>query len=255
MSFATVNGIGLNHAFQPGTGGTQPLVLLHEMGGALASWDLVVGHLPQRRILRLDLRGFGLSEKPTGPLALKDMAADVAALIVHLGLGPVHLVGSAVGAAVAISCAADHPETTAQLTCLAPATGIPADRRGEALTLAARLEAEGVRGFLEADTIPKAWPAALPRGAGFEIFCATQLATAPSSLAAAYRMLAQSDLRPALAALNCPLHLVAGQHDIARPPALIRALADSLPGARFTDIPSGHFMALQTPALVARLLT
>lgn len=253
MSFAAINGVSLHYHCQGGDG--LPLVLLHEMGGALQSWDLVLRHLPGRAVLRLDLRGFGLSEKPTGRVSLNDHVADVTGLMDRLGIDRAHLVGGAVGGAVAIATAAALGPRAAKLTALAPATGIPADRRDAVRGLADMLARDGIRGFLEGDTIPKAWPTdRFDRGEGFDIFCATQLSTAPQSLAATYRMLADMDLAPALAALPCLSVFVAGRHDIARTPAAVRAIANTVQGASFQELDSGHFMALQSPRAVADLL-
>ncbi len=254
MSFASVNGVSLRYDWRPGNG--VPLVLLHEMGGALESWDLVLRALPDRAALRLDLRGFGLSEKPAGPMTMAALAADVAALVDHLRLGPVHLVGGAVGGGVALATADLLGARAARVTALAPATGLAPERQAGALALAERLARDGIRDFLETDMIPSAWPE--PRfdrqGEGFAIFRATQLATAPETLARAYRMLAATDLTTALGRLPCPLHIVAGLHDRARPPAMLAALSATVPGARFTPLDSGHFMALQDPGMIAALL-
>ncbi|MBU6499173.1 MAG: hypothetical protein KGQ40_11660, partial [Rhodospirillales bacterium] len=44
--------------------GSSVLVLVHEMGGTLESWDHVLpALLPGRRVLRYDTRGAGQSEK------------------------------------------------------------------------------------------------------------------------------------------------------------------------------------------------
>lgn len=252
---ATVNGVGLRFDWRPGDG--VPLVLLHEMGGALESWDLVLRALPGRAVLRFDLRGFGLSEKPAGRVSMTDHVGDVIGLMDLAGIGRAHLAGCAVGGGVAIAAAAALGDRVARLTAFAPATGVPPERRAGLMALADMLVRDGVRGFFEADTIPKAWPAdRFDRdGEGFAIFLATQLATAPESLAAAYRMLADLDLGPAMAALVCPATLAAGTHDIARTPALVRALAATIPGATFREVDSGHFMALQSPEIVADLLS
>jgi len=253
MSFAQANGVSLSFEYRRGTG--LPLVLLHEMGGALDSWDLVLRHLPDRAVLRLDLRGFGRSEKPVGPVALDDHIGDVVGLMDHLGIDRAHLAGCAVGGAVAIAVAARLGDRAASLTVFAPATGVPVARRAAVLGLADLIEAGGLRGFIEGDTIPKAWPAdRFAHDEGFDIFRGTQLGTAPASLAATYRMLVQMDLGPAFAALSCPVQFVAGTHDIARPPEAVRAVADTIAQASFSAIDSGHFMALQTPQAVAELL-
>ncbi|MCB1419380.1 MAG: alpha/beta fold hydrolase [Notoacmeibacter sp.] len=255
MTFATVNGVQLRYDWQAGDG--EPLVLLHEMGGALESWDLVVRALPDRAILRPDLRGFGLSEKPAGEIAMEDLVGDVTALMDHVGIGTAHLAGCAVGGGVAIAAAGALGKRCSRLTAFAPATGVPAERRSAVLGLADFLAREGIRGFLEGDTIPKAWPE--PRfdrnGEGFAIFLQTQLGTSPDMLAATYRMLAGLDLGETLKTLDCETLFVAGTHDIARTPAIVSQIASKVRDSKFLEIDSSHFMALQSPGLVAKILS
>lgn len=254
MSFATVNGVMLHYDWCPGDG--VPLVLLHEMGGTLDSWQLVRAELSGRATLAVDLRGFGLSEKPPGPILMDDLVADIGALMNHLGIDRAHLAGGAVGGGVAIAAAAALGTRAERLTVFAPATGISPERRDGARGLAVMLQRNGVRDFFEADTIPKAWPADVfdRTGPGFEIFLSTQISTPPESLAATYRMLADLDLGSALASLQCPSTFVAGTHDVARTPSLVREVAATVKGARFVELASGHFMALQNPKEVAALL-
>ena len=79
------------------------VVLVHEMGGTLDSWDGVMPALRAFRVLRYDLRGFGLSEKLRGAAGIDTLADDVAALMDVIGLSkPAVLVGSALGAGVAL---------------------------------------------------------------------------------------------------------------------------------------------------------
>jgi pimeloyl-ACP methyl ester carboxylesterase len=57
------------------------VVLIHEMGGTLESWDGVAPLLARhRRVLRYDTRGAGLSQKARGALSI-DMTEDLAALM------------------------------------------------------------------------------------------------------------------------------------------------------------------------------
>lgn len=53
----------LNAELSGPTGGP-PVVLLHSLGTSLRIWDRVVPHLPNNRILRLDMRGHGASDTP-----------------------------------------------------------------------------------------------------------------------------------------------------------------------------------------------
>jgi 3-oxoadipate enol-lactonase len=64
-------------------------------------------------------------------------------------------------------------------------------------------------------------------------------------------MMAGSTLTGELPQVACPVLLVAGVHDALRPPAVIEPLAAQMPHARFRALETGHFMAVQTPAIVA----
>ncbi len=111
MDWIEVNGTSLRYDL---TGsGDRTLVLVHEMGGTLESWDQVLPVLaPGRRILRYDTRGAGLSEKIRGPVTFDTMTDDLAALLAALGIaGKVALAGCAVGAGIALHFAARFPES------------------------------------------------------------------------------------------------------------------------------------------------
>src|SRR5215207_11206638 len=99
MDFVEVNGTALR--YEMSGDGPSTLVLIHEMGGTLESWDLVVPLLsPRRNILRYDTRGAGLSQKVRGALSIDTMADDLVALMDRLGIaGKVALAGMAVGGA------------------------------------------------------------------------------------------------------------------------------------------------------------
>jgi 3-oxoadipate enol-lactonase len=48
--------------------------------------------------------------------------------------------------------------------------------------------------------------------------------------------------------------MIAGTHDKLRPPSLIEPMAARMPNARFLALETGHFMAVQTPAVVAEAI-
>ena len=144
MDFIEANGVGLRCELSGG--GDRTLVLVHEMGGSLESWDDVAPRFAKsRRVLRYDTRGAGLSQKVRGELTLDTMADDIAALLDHFGIaGKVALAGVAVGGAIALHFAARYPERTSAVAVGSPATGIAAERRAAALERLARIEAAGM---------------------------------------------------------------------------------------------------------------
>ncbi len=82
-------------------------------------WDGQVEAFGERhRVVRPDLRGFGESPLPGGPFSHVE---DVRALLDHLGLERVALVGNSFGGRVTLDFALTHPERTQALVLVAPA--------------------------------------------------------------------------------------------------------------------------------------
>jgi 3-oxoadipate enol-lactonase len=126
--------------------GDRTLVLVHEMGGSLESWDDIVPRFADsRRVLRYDARGAGLSQKVRGELGVDTMADDIAALLDALGIaGKVALAGVALGGAIALHFAARYPERTSAVAVSSPATGVAPERRPAAFERLIKIEAAGM---------------------------------------------------------------------------------------------------------------
>lgn len=99
-------------AFTDSGGGGEPLVLLHGFtGSSCINWEEtgVYEKLVEsgRRVVMLDARGHGESEKPHTSYSYwnRAMARDVEALVEHLGLYEYDLLGYSMGAKVSIEAA------------------------------------------------------------------------------------------------------------------------------------------------------
>jgi 3-oxoadipate enol-lactonase len=254
MDWIEVNGTSLR--YQISGAGPSTLVLIHEMGGTLDSWDRTLGVLGNgRRIVRYDTRGAGLSEKIRQPVTWDAMAADLTALLDALHIsGPVALAGIAVGAAIAMHFAVKHPDRAAALVLHGPAPGVGADRRQATLDRAAAVEQGGMRGVVETSLSMSYPPVVRHDPAVFEAFRARWLGNDPASFAAINRMLATESIEHELAQVKCPTLLTAGRHDPLRPPAVIEPMARQIPGAAFLELNTGHFASVQTPGLVAQAI-
>ena len=251
MEFSEINGAGMRYELSGR--GERTLVLVHEMGGSLESWDDVAPRLAAtRRILRYDTRGAGLSQKIRGELGIDTMADDIAGLLDSLGIpGRVALAGIAVGGAIALHFAARYPERASAVAVGSPATGIAPDRRAAALERIAQVEAAGMA-FAVEDSMQNGYPPEL-RGdiKRFERYRARWLGNDPASYAAIYRMLAGMDMQGELTRLRCPVLVIGGRLDRVRPPALAEAVAEAIPGARYVEVHTGHYMPVQTPDLIS----
>ena len=251
MDFIEANGAGLRCELSGG--GDRTLVLVHEMGGSLESWDDVAPRFAKsRRVLRYDTRGAGMSQKVRGELTLDTMADDIAALLDHFGIaGKVALAGVAVGGAIALHFAARYPERTSAVAVGSPATGIAAERRAAALERLARIEAAGMAVAVEDSMLNGYAPELRGDIARFERFRTRWLGNDPSSYATIWRMLAAADMQDELARLACPVLVIGGSLDRVRPPPLAESVAKAIPGARYVEIRTGHYMSVQTPDLIS----
>jgi 3-oxoadipate enol-lactonase len=254
MNWIEVNGTSLRCELSGA--GDSTLVLVHEMGGTLESWDQVMPALTNsRRVLRYDTRGAGLSAKLGGRVTWDEMADDIAALLDAHGIGgTVALAGTAVGAGIAIHFAVRHAARVAALVVSSPALGVAGERRQGTLDRAAAAEAQGMRGIVESSLANSYPPVVRHDAEAFRKFRARWLCNDPHSFAAINRMLAEGDLNGELPRIGCPTLVIGCTHDRLRPAAAVEALATEIPGAAFLEINSGHFAAVQTPGLIAQAI-
>ncbi|MFN8471008.1 MAG: alpha/beta hydrolase [Anaerolineae bacterium] len=112
-NYAPVNGLNLYYEIH---GAGQPLVLLH---GGLGSIEMFGDLLPQlaegRQVVAVDLQAHGRTADIDRPMRLELMADDIAALIEHLGLERVDVMGYSLGGGVAWQTAIRHPQLVRRL--------------------------------------------------------------------------------------------------------------------------------------------
>jgi pimeloyl-ACP methyl ester carboxylesterase len=87
-----------------------PVLLLHGLASSRRFWDLVVPGLAGLRVVALDQRGHGDSERPSGPYDGATVVADALTALDALGLSRVVVVGHSWGAGTALRLAATAPE-------------------------------------------------------------------------------------------------------------------------------------------------
>lgn len=88
----------------------EPLILLHGLGSSSRDWQAQIpAFASSYRVVAPDFRGFGLSDKLTGPVTVVQMADDVRSLLHVLDIDRCHLLGFSMGGAVAYQMAVDDP--------------------------------------------------------------------------------------------------------------------------------------------------
>jgi pimeloyl-ACP methyl ester carboxylesterase len=124
--FVEVNGMQVHFRDEGPRDDPVPVVLLHGTSASLHTWDGWVEDLKsQRRIIRFDLPGFGLTgPSPTQDYSIPAYVKFVAAMMDKLGVKKFDLAGNSLGGQIAWQCAYAMPERVGKLV-LVDSAGYP----------------------------------------------------------------------------------------------------------------------------------
>jgi pimeloyl-ACP methyl ester carboxylesterase len=225
-------------------GAGAPFVFQHGLGGDATQPDGLYD--PAGRLVCLECRGHGGTQPLGAPAALSfaTFAADVLALMDHLGLERATVGGVSMGAGVAARLAAEHPDRVAALVLVRPAwldAGHPENLRIME-TVGDLLERHGAQQGL----------AELENDAGYRAVAARSPAAAESLRGQFARPYAR-ERAPVLQRMPAdfplsggsrwsdvcaPALVLATQGDPIHPFAIAAAIAARLPGAELREVPS-----------------
>jgi 3-oxoadipate enol-lactonase / 4-carboxymuconolactone decarboxylase len=237
------------------TADAPPVLLLHSIGTSLHVFDPQAATLARtRRVIRMDLRGHGLSGVTPGATGMSRLAHDALALLDALGVRQAHVVGLSIGGRIAQQMAAEAPSRVASLVLMDTAAEFPPPEAWQQrIDIAA---AQGMAGLVEM-VMPR-WvvDASLASSQGLRRML---LGTDQQGYAAAAAALRDARAADIAGRIACPTTVIVGDRDIATPPAMAEALRDMIPGARLVVIPeAAHIPTLEraepvTAALAAHL--
>ncbi|MGC3981921.1 MAG: alpha/beta hydrolase [Steroidobacteraceae bacterium] len=253
-NWVDANGVSLRYEL---TGnGDDTLVLIHEMAMSLESWDLVMPELTKNhRVLRYDLRGFGLSEKIRGAMTFTDEVEDLRGLLDVLEIkGKVTLIGGAIGGAISLAFAATYPDRVKGLIAMSPATSVTPQRRVAVMADAALSDRTGMRTIL-AGQMPGLYPPDIRvSDERTNWFLNQERITDTTSMAACLRMIASTDFSDYYPKITAPTLVIAVGLYPQRPVETVKLVADAIKGAQFQVLQTGHFIAAQSPELLLPVL-
>ncbi|HSK98698.1 MAG TPA: alpha/beta hydrolase [Rubrobacteraceae bacterium] len=112
-NYAAVNGLQMYYEVH---GSGDPLVVLHGAYMTIETMGEIVPSLAQgRQVIAVELQGHGHTADIDRPLAYEQMADDVAALLVRIGVEKADVFGYSMGGGVALQIAVWHPEVVRKL--------------------------------------------------------------------------------------------------------------------------------------------
>ena len=112
----TAKGCGIHIQLAVWEGKGKPILCLHGLTANCRSWDCLASALaPDHRVMAMDLRGRGLSDKPASGYSIEHHCQDVLSLIDDLGLKRPVLMGHSLGAFISFVFAAQNPQRVDRL--------------------------------------------------------------------------------------------------------------------------------------------
>lgn len=242
------------HAHDLGTG--RPVVLIAGFGLNSEAWQGQITSLTAagHRVVAVDLRGTGRSAKPLGGYDMAGLAADVVAVIEHLDLRRVSLVGWSFGAQISLAVSGAIPDRLAQVVWVG-SNAVRASRSAAFPFGPAPDELEARLVHLERTrrietrrrTIASAFHVAPdPDVIGWLLGMQLQM---PSWAAIpCYRTYLHTDQTAGLDALTVPVLQIMGTHDPVSPIAAVPWVQERLKDGRVVELDCGHYPMLERPA-------
>lgn len=119
-SYAQINGIKL---YYESYGNGDPILIIHGNGGDISSMSNQIEHFRNEfRVIAADSRGHGRSDSGEAQLTYRQIASDLAALVNHLSLEKVHIIGWSDGGIIGLILGIEFPELVGKMALMAPNT-------------------------------------------------------------------------------------------------------------------------------------
>ncbi len=251
MPDTKINGVDLYYEIH-GTG--LPLMLVAGLASDSQSWQPVIGDLSRHcRTITPDNRGAGRTKPQDGEISIERISNDCTALVDHLGLSSVNLLGHSMGGLVALDFAIRSPERVNKL--ILAGTSSANSKRNNSLfsTWAASLET---------GMAPELWF----RNIFFWLFSARFFENAaavntalryaveypypqsPIAFRNQIKAIERYDCTERLSAIAAKTMVISAKQDLLFPTEVCIRIAQAIPGAFFSEIANAaHSMHIEQP--------
>ncbi|WP_285295688.1 alpha/beta fold hydrolase [Aureimonas altamirensis] len=238
--------------------GAETVVLVPGLGGDGRFWADVAAPLERRyRVVSVDHRGAGRSDRPEGAYSIAGLAADMIAVLDRLDLRRAHFVGHSTGGAIVQTLALDHPDRVDRIVL--SGTWDKPDHRFRALFhLRLKLLELGLfEEYQELTHMLGYTPDYLAANSRALVEATGRAAEALQPCAvtmARIEMLLRFDRSADLGRIRAPTLVIAATDDTMIPFHHGQALAAAIRGAKLSEAVGGHFFPRVHPQTYVRML-
>ncbi|MBC7431381.1 MAG: 4-carboxymuconolactone decarboxylase [Rubritepida sp.] len=229
MSFVDLGGT-VFHVCEDGPPGAPALLLLHSLGTTMEIWAPQLPALArQYRVVRMDLRGHGLSGATAGDYSMASLAADAMAALDALGIAAAHVAGVSIGGRLCLELAANYPDRVLSI--------IPCDTgfvSGPPERWVTRMDGVRQGGMAAVQDVVMANWVIDPGLASSRALLRMLLRTDPVGYLGCSAALRDATMP---GPIGCPTTVVVGEADPSSPVAKSQEIHAAIPGSRLVVIP------------------
>lgn len=220
----------------------EPLLMIQGLGADARGWTFQTRALSRFRLILVDNRGVGRSERPPGPYDLEVMADDAVAVLDHAGYGSAHVIGASMGGIIGQVLAVRHPDRVRSLVLACTACHHVAWRRELLQEWAEQAQAFGMREFVRRNLRWMVGPRSLRRLApALAVLGPLAFSVPVDSFVAQVRAILDQDdtLRGELGNIAVPTLVVVGSQDVLTTQGDGEEIASLIPGSELAVIRGG----------------
>lgn len=236
-----VNGVGISYE-ERGSG--PPLLAIMGYGTSAVLWgDQHLDRLARSfRVIALDNRGTGGSEKRDEPIEISTLAGDAAALLTAVGVEKAHVYGVSMGGMIAQEFALRHSERLNRLIlgCTHPGGSVAVQAAPEVVALLGP-----AKGLTPREAVGRIYAAMTTEETrrdrtDFLDAMTDRLLLRPTPVVTLVRQMEaiqRFDVADRLGQIAAPTLVITGDRDVLVPPENSRIIAERIPGAKLLVLP------------------
>ncbi|QXC59258.1 alpha/beta hydrolase [Aquihabitans sp. G128] len=220
----------------------EPLLMIQGLGADSRGWTLQKRALSRFRLILVDNRGVGDSDRPPGPYDLEVMAADAVAVLDHAGYGSAHVIGASMGGIISQVLAVRFPDRVRSLVLACTACHHFEWRRELLSEWAEQAQGYGMREFVRRNLRWLVGPRSLRRLApALAVLGPLAFSVPVSSFVAQIRAILDMDdgLRGELGTIAVPTLVLVGSQDVLTTQGDGEEIASLIPGAELAIVRGG----------------